>query len=70
MNTMTLREFIEDRGDEAVARAVGVKARTTADWRRGQRKPLPKYIPQLLEVGRGVLTTESIYCDRESRGAL
>lgn len=61
MKSMSLTEFIREKGDAAVAEMVGVTARTAADWRRQQRKPHPKYIPALLAAGRGSLTLESLY---------
>jgi transcriptional regulator with XRE-family HTH domain len=64
MNTVSLSEFIREKGDAVVAEALGVTARTTADWRRGQRRPHPKYIKALLAIGGGALTLDSLYCGR------
>jgi len=54
MSKMTLSDFIRQKGDGAVAGACGVKPRTAADWRRGDRVPLAKYHRALLDLGLSI----------------
>lgn len=44
----TLPRFIDEIGDERAAELFGVKVRTVAGWRRGERIPRPKRALQII----------------------
>lgn len=58
---MDLKRFIEKVGDEKAAKLFGVKTRTAASWRRGERIPRPKQVKKILKAAGGDLSYESIY---------
>lgn len=58
---MTLSEYIKTHGDEACALAWGVKPRTTASWRRGERMPRPDQAHRIVQTTAGQVDYAGIY---------
>lgn len=53
---MLLKEFIEQTGDAVSAELFGVKERTTASWRRGERMPRHKQAELIVKATDGVVS--------------
>lgn len=59
---MNLSQYIEKIGDEEAAKRFRVKKRTAASWRRGERKPLPDKMKEIIKASKGELSSyESAY---------
>lgn len=58
---MTLSEYIKLHGDEICAIAWGVKPRTTASWRRGERLPRPDQAHRIVKETCGAVSYAGIY---------
>jgi len=58
---MNLSSYIEKLGDEKAAKLFGVKERTVASWRRGERIPAPKTAKKIVRVAKGDLTLDDVY---------
>jgi DNA-binding transcriptional regulator YdaS (Cro superfamily) len=58
---MELSAFIEEVGDEKAAKLFGVKVRTAASWRRRERIPRPKQVPNIVRASKGKVTLEGVY---------
>jgi hypothetical protein len=58
---MTLSEYIQKHGDEALAKVWGVKPRTVASWRRGERVPRYSQACQIVETSDGEVSYQDIY---------
>ena len=58
---MSLSAYIEKIGDAKAAKLFGVKIRTVASWRRGERIPQPKRAAIIVRASRGVITLEDIF---------
>jgi len=65
----SLAEYILRIGDEAAAELFGVKPRTVAAWRRGERIPRPAQAKRIVAAARGELSYESIYRSPQARAA-
>ena len=50
---MLLKDFIEEVGDTEAAELFGVKERTTASWRRGERMPRHKQAEVIVRATDG-----------------
>lgn len=57
----TLRQFIEDHGEEGAADRLGVSVRAVRSWRYGARAPRTKDIPALIDRAGGELTYQSFF---------
>lgn len=64
---MDLEGFIQQLGDDKAAKLFGVKPRTAASWRRGERSPRPKQVQKIIKASNGQLSYESIYGKHEAR---
>jgi DNA-binding transcriptional regulator YdaS (Cro superfamily) len=58
---MRLNKYIEAIGDAAAAELFGVKERTAASWRRGERRPRPEQAAVIVEASRGKVSYAEIY---------
>lgn len=58
---MDLRTYLKAAGDETVAARIGVKPRTVASWRRGERMPRPDQARRLVDLSDGALTWSDVY---------
>ena len=58
---VNLKGFIERVGDTKAAKLFGVKTRTAAAWRRGERQPRPKQVKKIIKASGGELSYETIY---------
>lgn len=67
---MDLKGFIEQLGDAKAAKLFGVKQRTAAAWRRGERTPRPKQVQKIIKASGGELSYEAIYGPGRSVKAL
>ena len=63
---MNLKSFIEQIGDEQAAILFGVKPRTTASWRRGERLPRPAQAARIVRQTGGKVSFEEIYAARSA----
>lgn len=66
---MDLKTFLESfESDKQAGLVLGVKERTVASWRRGERIPRPKQADRLVESG--LISYEEIYrpSDAHQRG--
>jgi len=63
---MKLRDFIQERGDDACAELFGVKKRTVGSWRRGERRPSTKMALAIVRKSEGKLTLDGVICDGET----
>lgn len=61
MNTITLKTYIEQLGDDEAAKRLGITARTAGAYRRGEREPRPEQARKWVREMGGLLTLESIY---------
>ena len=66
MDKMTLQDFIRDMGDGRAAALFGVKERTAASWRRGERFPRAQDIPRMIELSGGRLEYASFFHGRDA----
>lgn len=57
---MDLQTFIEAHGDERAAALFGVKERTTASWRRGERWPKPKSWRRIVEASERKVSVDDL----------
>ena len=58
---MTLAEYIKQFGDLDAAKLFGVKERTAASWRRGERRPRPEVAASIVAATGGEVTLDGIY---------
>ncbi len=58
---MKFSEYIKKLGDEVCAQRWGVKARTVASWRRGERFPRPKQAGEIVRKEEGALSIQDIF---------
>lgn len=58
---MRLSEYIKKHGDERCADLFGVKARTVASWRRGERFPRPSQANRIIRLTDGAVSFDDIY---------
>jgi len=58
---MDLTAFIAEVGDERAAKLFGVTVRTAASWRRRERLPRPKQVPNIVKASKGKVTIEGVY---------
>jgi uncharacterized protein YjcR len=63
---ITLQQFIEELGDDKAAEVLGVKVRTVASWRRGERWPRSRAISALIERSGGRLSAYSFVCQGQA----
>ena len=59
-----LKSFIERVGDPKAAKLIGVKERTVASWRRGERTPRTKHIKKIQKAAKAAgydISLESIF---------
>ena len=61
MGSVTLREYIESKGDQAAADLFGVPVRTVMSWRLGDRMPRPKTAQLIVERTEGEVSMNDIY---------
>ena len=61
METKTLKQFIEEHGEEAAAERLGVSVRAISSWRYGARFPRSRDIPELIRRSGGELTLQSFF---------
>lgn len=57
---MNLPAYIEAHGDEKAAAIFGVKERTVASWRRGERWPRPATWREVVEKSGGKVTLSDL----------
>lgn len=57
---MDLQTFIEARTDAEAATLFGVKERTTASWRRGERWPRPATWPLIIDKTGGKVSVSDL----------
>ena len=62
--TMTLSEYIKHKGDAEAARILGIKIRTAASWRRGERMPRPEQARRIVSLTGGEVSLADIYAER------
>ena len=58
---MDLPTYIEAHGDEAAAQLFGVKVRTVASWRRGERWPHPNKAREIETATKGRVSFSEIF---------
>lgn len=58
---MKLKAYIEWKGEPYCAELFGVKIRTIASWRRGERRPRPDQANEIVRLTRGTVQLEDIY---------
>ena len=58
---MRLKDYIEAIGDSEAAEQLGAKERTTASWRRGERKPKPEQAMKIQRLTRGLVRFEECF---------
>jgi DNA-binding transcriptional regulator YdaS (Cro superfamily) len=58
---MDLPSFIKSVGDEAAARLFGVKLRTVASWKYGERTPHGKRAAEIERLTKGKVRVTEIY---------
>ena len=58
---ITLSEYIQDVGIEAVAKDLGTSESTVKAWRYYARAPRVKQAKQLMKHSKGILNWDSIY---------
>lgn len=58
---MTLQEFIRQHGDAEAARLFGVRVRTVASWRRGERYPRVEQAQNIVLASKGTITLDGIF---------
>ena len=58
---MNLRDFLKEIGDNTAAKLIGVKPRTIASWRRGERFPRPDQVARILRASKGRVDYKGIY---------
>ncbi|MDE3023456.1 MAG: hypothetical protein KGI54_16675 [Pseudomonadota bacterium] len=58
---MRLAEYIKKHGDAHCAAMWGVKVRTTAGWRRGERTPRPAQARLIVSTTGGEVSLAEIY---------
>ena len=64
---MRLNAYIETIGDAAAAELFGVKERTAASWRRGERLPRPEQAERIVSASRGRVTYSEIYSPQKRK---
>ena len=62
---MRLTDYIKEHGDAACAATFGVKERTTASWRRGERTPRPEQARRIVVATGGTVSMSDIYVEFE-----
>ena len=58
---MKLKDYIEKRGEEPLAKELGVSIDTIGSWRYGKRQPSVNQAKKLIKLTGHALDWESIY---------
>jgi len=58
---MTLKQFIEEKGEEYCANLFGRKVRTIQSWRRNEGAPTRKKALEIIAKTNGALNLQGIY---------
>ena len=66
---MRLADYIKKHGDAYCASMWGVKVRTTAGWRRGERTPRPAQARVIVATTGGEVTLAEIYAAQPAQEA-
>ena len=58
---MRLSDYITQHGDSECSKRFGVKERTVASWRRGERTPRPAQARKIISGSGGDVSMSDIY---------